>query len=128
MSKYAETILLSEEIGRQLKNTLKDVQVEHIVKTEEKRPTRPHIINHSIPTADKWYEIKIPSKGVKTWSLGLRENYDINYCFEPSHSTYITLKKGATLSEDTSPEGTHAIYVKCATAAVTIELELWMEI
>ena len=129
MSKYTETILLSEEIGRQLKNNSKDVKVEHIVKTEEKRPKRPHLINHKLTTANQVYEIKLPVKGLKTWSLSLRENQDLHYSFEPSMSTYITLKKGATLSEDTAPEGLdiHAIYVRCATAAVTVELELWSE-
>ena len=129
MSEYAKTILMAEEIGRQIKSSIKDVKVDNVIKTEEKRPKRPHIINHKLTTANQVYEIKLPVKGLKTWSLSLRENQDIIYSFEPSMSTYITLKKGATLSEDTAPEGLdiHAIYVQCATADVTVELELWSE-
>jgi len=69
----------------------------------------------------------LPKKGVKAWSLKCRENYDINYCFEPSASTFMTLIRGATLSEDTAPQGVHAIYVRCSTAGATIEVELWRE-
>ena len=127
MGEYAKSILMAEEIGRHIKSSLKDVQVEHIVKTDEKRPTRPHIINHKLTNADQIYEIRLPVKGVKAWSLSLRENQDLLYSFEPSFSTYVTLKKGATLNEDTAPKGLDrpAIYVKCSTADVTVELELW---
>lgn len=131
MTTYAHDTFLAEEIGNQvsskLKASLTNLSVEQVIKTEEKRPRHPHIINHKLTTADKWYEIKLPAEGVKTWSLGLRENQDLKYSFEPSHSTYVTLKKGATLSEDTAPNDIHAIYVTCATAAVTVELELWSE-
>ncbi len=128
-SEYAKTILMAEEIGRQMKSSLPNVPVKQVVKTEEKRPNRPHLINHKLTTVNQVYEIKLPVKGLKTWSLSLRENQDLLYSFEPSMSTYITLKKGATLSEDTAPEGMdiHAIYVRCATADVTVELELWSE-
>ena len=100
---------------------------EVVIKTDEKRPRHPHIINYSINESDKWYEIKLPSEGVKSWSLKCRSHYDINYCFEPTASTYMTLTKGATLSEDTAPEGVHSIYVKCSESDVVIEVELWME-
>ncbi len=132
MNQYAHDVFLSEEIGNQvsskLKASLTNLKVEQVVKTEEKRPTHPHIINHKINEADRWYEIKLPVTGLKTWSLSLRESQDLLYSFEPSGSTYITLKKGATLSEDTTPEDLdiHAIYVRCATADVTVELELWL--
>jgi len=138
---YEHEIFLAEEIANQVGNKVEetvktslreskigeaDKPSEHI-KTEEARPRFPHIINYSIHEADKWYEIMLLKKGIKTWSLSLRENYDINYCFEPSHSTFLTLKKGAVLTEDTAPQGVHAIYVKCSTANVTIEVELWRE-
>jgi len=138
---YAEQIILAEEmanrvsaqVNEKIKNTLKqakigeaDIQSEH-TKTEEARPRFPHIINHYLKNANTWYEIMLPKTGIKSWSLGLRENYDINYCFEPSHSTFLTLKKGAVLTEDTAPNHTHAIYVKCSTAGVTVEVELWRE-
>ena len=131
MSKYSESVFLAEEIGNrvgeQIKASIQNVKVDPIIKTEEKRPIRPHIINHKLTNADQWYEIKLPPKGLKAWSLNLRENQDLLYSFEPSGSTYKTLKKGATLNEDTTPEGLdiHAIYVQCATADVTVELELW---
>jgi len=69
----------------------------------------------------------LPKKGVKTWSLRCREDYDINYCFEPSASAYMTLPSGGTLSEDTAPQGVHAIYVRSVEAGITIEFELWRE-
>lgn len=125
---WPKTFVLAEEIGREVaKNTSIPSQPEVIIKTDEKRPRHPHIINYSIHEADKWYEIKFPRDGVKSWSLSCRENYDVNYCFEPTASTYKTLTKGATLSEDTAPQGIHAIYVKSPEADVTIELELWLE-
>ena len=40
----------------------------------------------------------------------------------------MTLTKGGTLSEDTAPDGIHAIYIRCSTANVVIELELWRKI
>ena len=98
------------------------------VRTEEKRPRKPHIINHRLTIANRWYEIKLPVEGLKVWKLKCRTSNDILYSFESSASTYSTLSAGETLSEDTAPEGSHAIYVRCATANVTVELELWREI
>lgn len=97
------------------------------VVTEEKRPKHPHIVNYSIHEANKWYEIMLPTEGVKAWTLRCREKHDINYCYEPSHSTYITLSKGDVLSEDTAPKMIHAIYVRSPVANVTVEVELWRE-
>ncbi len=138
---YGEQIFLAEEMANRvsaqvvekMQNTLKEAKIgqadepSKFTKTEEARPRFPHIINHYLRNADTWYEIMLPKAGIKTWSLGLRENHDINYCFEPSHSTFLTLKKGAVLTEDTAPNSVHAIYVKCSTANVTIEVELWRE-
>ncbi len=127
---YAEQVFLAEEIGREVAKNItiqKNEVDEVIVKTEEKRPRHPHIVNHSIHEANKWYEIKLPRNNVQAWSLRLRENYNINYCFEPSVSTYMTLSAGGTLNEDTAPDGIHAIYVRTAEADVTIELELWRD-
>ncbi len=119
-------LTVSEEV---FINEIKDkIKNQSPIKTEEKRPQHPHIINHSLNNADTWYEIKLPKKGVKAWSLRCRENNDINYCYEPSGSTYKTLSSGGEISEDTAPEGIHAIYVRCATANVTIEMELWREV
>ena len=138
---YAEQIILAEEmanrvsaqVDEKIKNTLKESKIgqadkpsEH-TKTEEARPRFPHIINHYLRNADTWYEIMLPKVGIKSWSLRCREDHDINYCFEPSASTYMTLSSGETLSEDTAPQGVHAIYVRCAHAGVTTELELWRE-
>ena len=102
--------------------------IQKVIKTEEIRPRHPHIVNQILHQANTWYEIKLPSEGVKAWSLRCREDHDINYCFEPSASTYMTLTAGNVLSEDTAPEGNliHAIYVRCA-EAVTVEFELWRE-
>ena len=95
------------------------------IKTEEIRPTRPHIINHYLRNANIWYEIKLPIDN-RTWQLKARGNYDLFYSFEPSASTYMTLVKGSVLSENTAPnKNINAIYVMCETANVTIELELW---
>ena len=138
---YAHDVFLAEEIGNRvstqvdgkMKITLRESKLgqadkpSEYVKTEEARPRFPHIINYSIHEANRWYEIMLPKKGVKTWSLRCRESHAINYCFEPTASTYMTLLSGETLSESTAPHGVHAIYVRCATANVTIELELWRE-
>lgn len=138
---YKDDILIAEEIANQIGGqvneqveiSLKEARIgqadvsSDYAKTEEARPRFPHIINHYLKDADVWYEIKFPRVGVKAWALRCRTNHDINYCFEPSHSTYMTLTKGATLTEDTAPEGVNAIYIKCSAAEVTIELELWRE-
>ena len=94
------------------------------VKTEEARPRKPHIINHKLTTSNQWYEIKLPVDGVKAWSLRCRESNDINYKFD-SGSTYMTLASGETLSEDTAPKDINSIFVRSATADVTLEMELW---
>lgn len=96
-----------------------------VVETEEVRSTRPHMINHSLNEANKWYEIKLPVDAV-TWQLKTRGNYDLSYSFEPSHSTYITLTRGSVLTENTAPNmSIGAIYVMCETAGVIAELEVW---
>lgn len=100
-------------------------QQEKVVETEEIRPTRPHIINHVLNEADRWYEIRLPVDAI-TWQLRARGNYDLLYSFEPSHATYMTLTRGDTLTEDTAPHmGIKSIYVMCETAGVTSELEVW---
>ncbi len=124
---YAHDVFLAEEIGREVAKNISIPNQEIVIKTDEKRPRHPHIVNYSIQEADRWYEIKLPQEGVKAWSLRCREEYDISYCFEPSASTYMTLSSGGTLSEDTAPQGIHAIYVRSPEADVTIELELWKE-
>ena len=93
--------------------------------TEEKRPRIPlPIINHFLTEADKWYEIKFPPKVTKTWSLRLRESNDLLYKYT-SGSTYKTLSAGGEISQDTYPASIQSIFVKCATASVTVELEIW---
>jgi len=127
MSSYTHEIFLAEEIANQIGAKVASVTTpEQFTKTEEVRPRLPHIINHYLKNANEWYEIKFP-KNVKAWSLRCRENYDINYCFEPSASTYMTLNRGDVLTEDTAPEGINAIYVRCGTEGVTVEVELWKE-
>lgn len=96
------------------------------VATEETRPIWPHIINHNLTEANRIYEIKIPREGLRVWSLRCRDDVNIHYSFEPSFSTYMTLDSGETVNQDTSPnKSIYAIYVRCATPNVTVELELW---
>jgi len=94
------------------------------VETEEIRPTRPHIINHVLNTANTWYEIPIP-KDIKTWSMNARGEYDIYYAFEPSHATYRTLFRGMFLDSDTAPNSISTIYVSSGTANAIVELILF---
>ena len=122
---FAESIIIAEEITRNIK--IPSSKQEVVIKTQEKRPKHPHIVNYSVHEANRWYEIKLPRLGVLAWNLRCREEYNINYCFEPTASTYMTLSSGASLSQDTAPEGIHSIYIRCATADVTIELELWRD-
>ena len=126
---FAHDTFLAEEIGLSVARNIKipSQTNEVVVKTEEKRPQHPHIVNYSVHEANRWYEIKLPRENVKAWQLRCREDNDINYCFEPSASTFMTLSAGATLSQDTAPDDIHAVYVRCATADITIELELWRE-
>lgn len=98
----------------------------HFVITEEKRPKHPHIINHVLTVADKWYEIKVPDD-VKVWSLRLRESNDLLYKYD-SGSAYKTLSAGGEITQDTAPGlgyGVGAIFVRCAAAGAIVELELW---
>ncbi len=126
---FAHDTFLAEEIGKEISRNIKIPikNQEVVIKTEEKRPQHPHIVNYSVHEANRWYEIKLPRENVKAWQLRCREDNDINYCFEPSASTFMTLSAGATLSQDTAPEGIHSVYVRCAIADITIELELWRE-
>ena len=97
-----------------------------VIKTEEIRPTRPHIINHTLMQANAWYEIPIPTD-ISTWSMNARGTYDILYSFEPSHSTYRTLFQGTFLDSDTMPHGVTptAIYVSSDTAGAVVEMALF---
>ena len=123
---YAHDVFLAEEISRQIKINIGEVIVPPIpesVKTTEVRPTTSHIINHHIK-ANVWTEIKL-SQDIEGWQMSCRDNFDIHYCFEPSHSTYKTLKAGAIVSEDTSPNKTlNAIYVRCENSTI-VEIEIW---
>jgi len=97
------------------------------MKTEPRRPKSGHIQNYVLNTANHWYEINIP-KNVLSWSLRLRENYNLLYAYDPSHVTYSTLQSGETVTEDTSPnKGINAIYVMCETAGTTVEFEVWID-
>jgi len=96
-----------------------------VVETEEVRPTKPHIVNHYLSSANQWYEIQLPIDTV-TWQLKTRGNYDLLYSFEPTHSTYMTLVRGSVLTENTAPNmSIKSIYVMCETAGIDVELELW---
>ena len=97
-----------------------------VVKTAEVVPRIPHIINQGLPVANTWYEIKLPPNTV-TWMMRCRESADINYSYEPSQSTYMTLGAGNVLTENTVPNrGIWSVYVRCPTRAATVELELWL--
>ena len=120
---WAEQTFLAEEIAGNVNIQIGEV-VPNVINTKEIRPRHARIINYSIHQANVWNEIKIPQE-IRAWSLRCREKYDINYCFEPSHATYMTLSKGAVINEDTSPQGVQAIYVRSPVANITIELELW---
>ena len=120
---YAEQAFLAEEIARQIKIPTNSLLVQEPVKTEEKRPTTAHIINHHIK-ANVWIEIKLP-RDMEAWQMSCRDNYEIQYCFEPSASTYKTLRVGSIVSEDTSPnKDINAVYVRCVHDTI-IEIELW---
>ncbi len=118
---WAEQTFLAEEIARQIK--IPHPPIQEPVKTEEARPTAAHMINHNIK-ANVWTEIKLP-RDMEAWQMSCRDDYDILYCFEPSASTYKTLKSGAIVSQDTSPNtDINAVYVMCAYDTI-IEIELW---
>ena len=96
-----------------------------VTKTEEVRPTRPHIINHILTDADTWYEIKLP-EDVVTWQMRARGDYDLEYSFESSQATTMVLPSGSVLNENTSPNmSIRAIYVRSGTAASQVDLEMW---
>lgn len=97
---------------------------EKVVETEEIRPTRPHIVNHTLNNANQWYAIPIP-KDIKTWSMNARGEYDLLYAFEPSHATYRTLFSGMFLDSDTAPNNISEIYVSSDTAGAVVELMLY---
>ncbi len=127
MGKWGEMAFLAEEISRQIKINVGDVIMPEIkipLKTEEARPTTSHIINHHIKE-NVWTEVKFP-KNLGAWQMSCRDNYEIQYCFEPSGSTYKTLRVGAIVSEDTAPNKTlNSIYLRCANDTI-IEIELWL--
>ena len=100
---------------------------EPFIKTEERAPRTPHIINYNLHNANSWYEINFP-KNVISWQLKTRGDHEVRYSFEPSHSTYMTLPAGGILAEDTSPNmDIKAIYVMSETAEIVVEVELWLE-
>jgi len=118
---FAESVFMAEEIARQIK--IPSPPIQEPLKTEEVRPTTAHMINHHIK-ANVWTEVKFP-KNLGAWQMSCRDNYDIHYCFEPSASTYKTLKAGAIVSEDTSPDKSiNAIYIRCENSTI-VEIELW---
>lgn len=103
----------------------KPEQLGGVVRTSEVSPRRPHIVNHQLNKAGKWYKIDLP-KDMLSWTLKARGDNVLFYSFEPSHSTYATLSAGMHLSEDTMPNmEIRAIYLMCETANVTAEMEVW---
>ena len=118
---YGEMAFLAEEIARNI-----HIPQQEIIKTTEERPKTSHIINYHLTTANQTYKIKLQKEGLKAWSLKCRTKVDIQYSFEPTFSTYMTLGSGETLNEDTVPS-LSSVYVKCATANVVVELEEWRE-
>lgn len=123
-SSWSQTFVLAEEMGREVSRNISYPQFpDTTMKTEETRPTTAHIINHNIK-ANVWTEIKLP-RDMEAWQMSCRDDYEIQYCFEPSASTYKTLRAGAIVSEDTSPnKDINAVYVRCANDT-TVEIELW---
>ena len=112
---------MAEEIARELA-----VQNGGLLKTVEKRPDKPHIINHVLNDADTWYKIKLP-RNLLAWTLKTRGSYEINYAFSPNPAVYMTLERGTILDQDTSPENLNEIHVRSATAGITIEMEVWFK-
>ena len=99
---------------------------EDVRKVADIVPRIPHIINFILKDADTWYEIKFPPNTV-TWMIKVRGSYDLLYTFEPSGSTYMTLVSGTVLTENTVPNRSiWSIFVRCATADVTVEIEVWL--
>ena len=121
---YAHDVFLAEEIGLSVARNISPIPPTlEPIKTEETRPTVAHIVNHNIK-ANVWTEIKFP-KNMGAWQMSCRDDYEIQYCFEPSASTYKTLKSGGIVSEDTSPDKSiNAIYVRCVYDTI-IEIEIW---
>jgi len=88
-------------------------------------PRIPHIINHILTVANAWYEIRFPPNTI-TWQMRARQAVDLNYSYEPSKATYMTLDSGDTLSEDTVPnKSIWSIFVRSGTADTVVEIELW---
>ena len=89
-------------------------------------PRIPHIINYVLKEADTWYEIKFPPNTV-TWMIRARTSVDLDYTFEPSGSTYMTLNSGTVLTENTVPNRSiWSVFVRCGTADTTVEIEVWL--
>ncbi len=93
--------------------------------TKETRAELPHHINHNLNQANTWYEIKL-ERNIRNWMLRCREQLNLDYAFVPNPTTWFTLDRGTILSEDTSPQGIHAIYVRCSQSTV-VEVELWRQ-
>ena len=107
-------------------NDMKEKYVsKQVTKTEEVRPTKPHIINHILTNANTWYEIRLP-EDVVTWQLRARGNYELEYSFEPSQTTTMVLPSGAVLNENTAPNmSIRAIYIRSETPASQVDIEIW---
>jgi len=126
---FTKEVFLAEEIARQMQiqspTSLKFSSSQTPVKTLETPPTTADILNHHLNEANKWYEIKLDRRMV-TWQLRCRTNNDLHYSYSPSQVTYFTLKGGEVLGADVSPNADlNAIWVRCATAGVVVELEFW---
>jgi len=107
-------------------NNMDDKYVsKQVTKTEEVRPTKPHIINHVLTEANTWYEIRLP-EDVVTWQMVARGDYDLEYSFEPSQATTMVLPSGSILNENTAPNmSIRSIYVRCGTAGSQVDIEMW---
>ena len=124
MDWVAQTFL-AEEMARNIQIHIEGAVIPEVVKTEEVRPAKPHIINHHLNNANQWSEIKIP-RDVVTWQIKARGNHELLYSYSPTHQTYMTLVVGNVLSADTAPNtDIDAVYVMCETAGVIAELEIW---
>ena len=117
---WGQSIVMAEESKGSFQQS-----PQQVVKTLEVPPKTADILNHHLNNANQWYEIKL-NKDMVVWQLRCRQNYDINYSYSPSATTFFTLRAGEVLSADTSPNKTlNAVWVRCATSNVIIEIEFW---
>ena len=87
----------------------------------------PYIYNKTLTLANTEYSQALPTN-TKRFTLQARTSVDVKLAFtaEASGTTYVTVKAGASYSEEGLDSSSKTVYMQTASAGTVIELIAWV--